>query len=77
MMRHGDHDQGEDERRNHDTAAAVDRCAEVSALGAACDEPADMRCPTCRRALCYACAEQHCQRDAPSCRATASPRALH
>jgi hypothetical protein len=36
-----------------------------------------MRCPTCRRALCYACAEQHCQRDAPSCRATASPRALH
>src|SRR5262245_12991930 len=28
-------------------------------LGGLCGEPSDMHCPTCRKALCYACAREH------------------
>lgn len=42
------------------------RCSEVGVTGV-CDAPADLRCPSCGCALCYACAREHTKRDAPTC----------
>lgn len=67
---------GDDERRSFDDVApgAVERCGEIGVTGA-CDEPADLHCPSCRRPLCYACAGDHCNREAPACRPPTSEAA--
>jgi hypothetical protein len=67
MMGYDDHDQGEDDRHGYDDEDdAGERCSAIGVMGA-CDEPADMHCPTCGRALCFACAREHTRRDAPAC----------
>jgi hypothetical protein len=55
-MGNDDHDQGDDERRSNDDegdAGVSEQCTAIGVLGA-CDEPADMHCPGCGLALCFA-----------------------
>jgi len=65
-----DHDQGDGDHQSNDDhepdAGTTERCAEAGVLGA-CDAPADMHCPGCGRALCFACAGDHCKSAAPAC----------
>jgi hypothetical protein len=73
-MGYDDHDQGEDDRHGSDDegdAGVSERCSAIGVMGA-CDEPADLHCPACGAALCYACAAEHCDRAAPMCQPASS-----